>query len=126
MLVVYMCTYDGDNIKVENNKMAFQSFDIDHSWERLMQERFVRIKLDIYFRFTFLTHDIKNIYFCFTFLTHDIKNIYFRFTFFPMTLKIIIVKIQWLLYNANSAICHLYYGENKLIFNEMMMRSVLF
>jgi hypothetical protein len=112
MLVVYMCTYDGDNIKVENNKMAFQSFDIDHSWERLMQERFVRIKLDIYFRFTFLTHDIK--------------NIYFRFTFFPMTLKIIIVKIQWLLYNANSAICHLYYGENKLIFNEMMMRSVLF
>jgi len=27
------------------------------------------------------------------------------------------------LFNANSAIFQLYYGENKLIFNEMMMRS---
>ena len=32
----------------------------------------------------------------------------------------------WLLLNVNSAIFHLYYGENKLIFNEMMMRSALF
>jgi len=32
----------------------------------------------------------------------------------------------WLLFNANSAIFQLYHGENKLIFNEMMMRSVLF
>jgi len=28
--------------------------------------------------------------------------------------------------NANSAIFQLYHGENKLIFNEMMVRSVLF
>jgi hypothetical protein len=28
-----------------------------------------------------------------------------------------------LLFNANSAIFQLYHGENKLIFNEMMMRS---
>ena len=28
---------------------------------------------------------------------------------------------RWLLFNANSAILQLYYGENKLIFNEMMM-----
>jgi hypothetical protein len=31
-----------------------------------------------------------------------------------------------LLFNANSAIFQLYHGENKLIFNEMMMRSALF
>jgi hypothetical protein len=30
-----------------------------------------------------------------------------------------------LLFNANSAIFQLYRGENKLIFNEMMMRSTL-
>ena len=29
---------------------------------------------------------------------------------------------EWLLFNANSAIFHLYPGENKLIFNEMMIR----
>jgi hypothetical protein len=33
---------------------------------------------------------------------------------------------EWLLFNANSAIFQLCYGENKLIFNEMMMRSALF
>jgi len=30
-----------------------------------------------------------------------------------------------LLFSANSAIFHLYQGENKLIFNEMMMRLAL-
>jgi len=30
------------------------------------------------------------------------------------------------LFNANSAIRQLYHGENKLIFNEMLMRSALF
>ena len=30
---------------------------------------------------------------------------------------------EWLLFNANPAIFQLYHGENKLIFNEMMMRS---
>jgi hypothetical protein len=30
------------------------------------------------------------------------------------------------LYSANSAIFQPYYGKNKLIFNEMMMRSTLF
>jgi hypothetical protein len=29
---------------------------------------------------------------------------------------------EWLLFNANSVIFHLYHGENKLIFNEMMMK----
>ena len=33
---------------------------------------------------------------------------------------------EWLLFNASSAIVQLYHGENKLIFNEMMMRSALF
>jgi len=34
---------------------------------------------------------------------------------------------EWLLFNANSAICLLYHGENKLIFNEMMMmKSALY
>jgi hypothetical protein len=32
---------------------------------------------------------------------------------------------EWLLFNANPAIFQLYHGENKLIFNEMMMRSGL-
>ena len=33
---------------------------------------------------------------------------------------------EWLLFNANSAILQLYHGENKLIFNEMMMKSILY
>jgi short-subunit dehydrogenase len=34
---------------------------------------------------------------------------------------------EWLLFNTNLAIFQLYHGENKLIFNEMMMmRSALF
>ena len=33
---------------------------------------------------------------------------------------------EWLLFNTNSAIFHLYHGENKLIFNEMMMESALY
>ena len=33
---------------------------------------------------------------------------------------------EWFLLNVNSAICQLYHGENKLIFNEMMMKSTLY
>jgi hypothetical protein len=33
---------------------------------------------------------------------------------------------EWLLFNANSVIFQLYHGENKLIFNEMTMRSALY
>jgi hypothetical protein len=33
---------------------------------------------------------------------------------------------EWVLFNANSAIFQLYHGENKLIFNEMMMRSAVY
>ena len=33
---------------------------------------------------------------------------------------------EWLLLNANAAIFQLYHGENKLILNEMMMRSALY
>jgi hypothetical protein len=36
-------------------------------------------------------------------------------------MKQINVLIEWLLFNANSAIFQLYHGENMLIFNEMMM-----
>jgi hypothetical protein len=32
---------------------------------------------------------------------------------------------EWLLFNANSAIFQLYHDKNKLIFNEMMMKSDL-
>jgi hypothetical protein len=32
---------------------------------------------------------------------------------------------EWLLFNINSAMLQLYNGENKLLFNEMMMRSAL-
>jgi len=31
-----------------------------------------------------------------------------------------------LLFSTNSTIIQLYHGENKLIFNEMMMRSALY
>jgi hypothetical protein len=30
---------------------------------------------------------------------------------------------EWLLFNANSEINQLYHGEDKLIFNEMMMMT---
>jgi len=30
------------------------------------------------------------------------------------------------MFNANSAIFQIYHGENKLIFNDMMMRSAFF
>jgi len=33
---------------------------------------------------------------------------------------------EYLLFNANSAIFQLYHGDNKLIFNEMMMKSALY
>ena len=33
---------------------------------------------------------------------------------------------EWLPFNANAAIFQQYHGENKLIINEMMMRSVLY
>ena len=33
---------------------------------------------------------------------------------------------EWLLFNTNSAFFQLYHGENKLIFNERMMRSALY
>ena len=33
---------------------------------------------------------------------------------------------EWVLFNANLEIFQLYHGENKLIFNEMMMMSALF
>jgi len=33
---------------------------------------------------------------------------------------------EWLLFNGNSAIFQDYDGENKLMFNEMMMRSDLY
>jgi hypothetical protein len=32
---------------------------------------------------------------------------------------------EWLLFSGNSAIFQVYHGENKLIFNEMMMRSAI-
>jgi hypothetical protein len=37
-----------------------------------------------------------------------------------------VIDCEWLLFNANSVIFQLYHGENKLIFNEMMMRSALY
>ena len=33
---------------------------------------------------------------------------------------------EWMLFNANSTIVQLYYGENKLIFNRMILRYGLF
>jgi hypothetical protein len=39
---------------------------------------------------------------------------------------LILDKTEWLLFNAKGAIFQLYHGENKLLFKEMMMRSVLY
>ena len=47
--------------------------------------------------------------------TNDYEN---KFSFWYLS--------EWLLLNANSAIFQLYHGENKLIFNEMMMRFALY
>jgi hypothetical protein len=44
----------------------------------------------------------------------------------PMVLQFFIWVSEWLLFNANSAIFQIYDGENKLIFNEMMMKSALY
>jgi hypothetical protein len=33
---------------------------------------------------------------------------------------------EWLSFNANSAIFQIYHGKNKLIFNEVMMKSALY
>ena len=33
---------------------------------------------------------------------------------------------EWLLFNVNLAIFQPYHGKNKLIFNEMMVRSALY
>ena len=38
----------------------------------------------------------------------------------------LILNNEWLLFNSNSAIFQLYHGENKLIFNEILMRSALY
>jgi len=42
--------------------------------------------------------------------------------FFPLVIWV----SEWFLLNTNSAIFQLYHGENKLIFNEMMMMFALF
>jgi hypothetical protein len=38
---------------------------------------------------------------------------------------LLIIVSEWLLLNVNLAIFQLYYGENKLIFNEIIIRSAL-
>jgi hypothetical protein len=40
----------------------------------------------------------------------------------PKTMQL----VEWLLLNVNSASFQLYHGDNKLIFNEMMMRFTLY
>ena len=54
---------------------------------------------------------------------------------FVLLLKVYVLRLiqhmsewvsEWLLFNVNSAIFQLYHGENKSIFNEMMMRSALY
>ena len=43
-----------------------------------------------------------------------------------LVIKDMDVMSEWLLFDANSAIFQLYYGEYKLIYNEMNMRSALY
>ena len=45
----------------------------------------------------------------------------------PSTLSSCMFRVsEWVLFNTNSAIFQLYHGKNKLIFNEMLMRSPLY
>ena len=44
---------------------------------------------------------------------------------FIIEIALLILRSEWLLLNANSAMFQLYHGENWLIFNEMMMSSFL-
>ena len=37
-----------------------------------------------------------------------------------------LIQSEWMLFNANSAMFQLYHGENKSIFDEMMIRSALY
>ena len=46
-------------------------------------------------------------------------------SFYNLTFSRIRVS-EWLLFYTNSAILQLYHGENRLLFNEMMMRSALY
>ena len=48
------------------------------------------------------------------------------FVFFFFFFIVLFWVNEWLLFNANSVIFQLYYGENKLIFNEMVMKSALY
>jgi hypothetical protein len=47
------------------------------------------------------------------------KNLYIKISFLAFLLAYVLS--EWLLFYTNSAIFQLYHGENKLIFNEMMM-----
>ena len=49
-----------------------------------------------------------------------------RFLYIFSLGKLLLGRVSDLLFKANSAIVQLYHGENKLIFNEMMMTSTLF
>ena len=51
---------------------------------------------------------------------------YYRYIISILTTKILQWVSGWLLFNANSAIFQLYHSENKLFFNEMIMRSALY
>jgi hypothetical protein len=63
-----------------------------------------------------------------TFVDMDgiVDHNYSNFLFIIITLDESLLTItvsKWLLFNANSGIFQLHHGENKLIFNEMIMRS---
>jgi hypothetical protein len=83
---------------------------------------------------TFPNH--LTLYICWESLPYTIHMLmcyYFLFSlFFYFTQRFEFYEIlcyimsECLLFRANSAIFHLYRGENKLIFNNMMMRSTLY
>jgi hypothetical protein len=59
------------------------------------------------------------------------KSIIFFYTIFYCRIYLSLlctlspIQVEWLSFNTNSAIFQLYHGDNKSIFNEMIMRSVL-
>jgi hypothetical protein len=60
------------------------------------------------------------------FLIHFMDGYYFCSGVIVSILASSVVDCGFWLFNTNSAIFQLYHGNNKLIFNEMMMRSALF
>jgi hypothetical protein len=104
-------------------------FIVSGIWKRYKLDRIFPKPHDIYFFFLKkFTYGIFHLHF--NYISFEIKMRILYATIFPTIITFNSRKmengvIEWLMFNVNSAISQLYHGENKFIFNEMMMRSAL-